>query len=101
MSSFDKPMLTHLKKLCRIDCSAEEEELLLTRLQRVLGYVGHLSEIPTERVEPCCFVLGSLTKKELREDIVGEVIPRDTFLEEAPEQIASLVRVPPVLKAPS
>ncbi|HLB52993.1 MAG TPA: Asp-tRNA(Asn)/Glu-tRNA(Gln) amidotransferase subunit GatC [Chlamydiales bacterium] len=99
MSAFDKQTLAHLKKLCRIDCSPEEETILLDKLQRVVDYVGKLDEVDTSGVQPCSFVLRALTKLTLREDIPADLMPREEFLESAPDQIAGMIRVPPVLKS--
>ena len=98
MEPFDKKALDHLKKLSRIDASPEEEADLLLSLQKVLKYVGQLSEVETDGVEPCNFVLRSMAKHQLREDLVGELMPREQFLANAPDQIGGMIRVPPVLK---
>lgn len=98
MSQFDKQALDHLKKLCRIECTAEEEADILHSLKRVLEYIGQLNEVKTEGVKTCSFVLRSMAKNELREDIVKGPMSRDQFLANAPDQIAGMIRVPPVLK---
>ncbi len=99
MSQFDKKTLDHLKKLCRIETDPEEEAGILTSLQRVLDYVEQLSEIDTDGVKPCSFVLRSMAKNLLREDLPERLMPRDQFLANAPDQIAGMIRVPPVLKS--
>ena len=100
MPHFDKQTLGHLKKLCRIDCDTEEAADLLTSLGRVLAYVEQLGEVQTEGVKPCISVLRAMAKKELRNDEIRDLMPRDQFLANAPDQIAGMIRVPPVLKAP-
>ena len=90
--------LSHLKKLCRIDCTPQEEAELLSRLTRVLDYMGQLNEVDTEGVKPCRFVLRSMLKNRMREDEVKDLLPRDQFLSNAPDQIGGMVRVPQVLK---
>ena len=42
MAKFDKTALKNLEKLCRIKCTKEEEDALLSGLQRILGYVEQL-----------------------------------------------------------
>ncbi len=98
MSQFDRQALDHLKKLCRIDCTEEEEADILHSLKRVLEYVGQLNEVETEGVKPCSFVLSSMAKNELREDVVKDTMPREQFLDLAPDQIAGMIRVPPIIK---
>lgn len=96
--SFDNQTLEHLKKLCRIECTPEEEVDILNSLTRVLNYMAELKEVQTDGVKTCRYVLRSLVKKELREDVPGEQLNREVFLNLAPEQIGGMVRVPPVMK---
>jgi aspartyl-tRNA(Asn)/glutamyl-tRNA(Gln) amidotransferase subunit C len=98
MCKFDHEDFNHLKKLCRIDCSPEEEQDILNSLQRVLGYIEQLDEINTEGVKACNYVLQSMLKNQMREDVVKDLLPREKFLNNAPDQIGGMVRVPPVLK---
>lgn len=98
MSQFDSHTLAHLKKLCRIDCTPEEEADIIHSVNRVLGYIEQLKEVDTEGVKPCSFVLRSMLKNQLREDEVKDILSRDQFLANAPDQIGGMIRVPPVLK---
>ena len=98
MAEFNKQTLEHLKKLCRIHCTPEEEEKILQNLKHILSYIEQLNEIDTEGVEPCSFVLRGIVKNPLREDVVSDPLPREQFLSNAPDQIAGMIRVPPVLK---
>ncbi|HEY4255389.1 MAG TPA: Asp-tRNA(Asn)/Glu-tRNA(Gln) amidotransferase subunit GatC [Chlamydiales bacterium] len=95
---FDRQDLEHLKKLCRLECSPQEEEKLLVSLQNVLSYIEELKEVNTDNVAPCNDVLRSISKQALREDVPGHLFPREQFLSNAPDQIGGMVRVPPVLK---
>jgi aspartyl-tRNA(Asn)/glutamyl-tRNA(Gln) amidotransferase subunit C len=101
MAHFDHQTLEHLKKLCRIECTAEENEEILTNLSRVLEYVEQLKEVNTENTKTCRYVLRGMLKNRMREDEVKEVLPRDQFLANAPDQIGGMIRVPPVLKPSS
>jgi aspartyl-tRNA(Asn)/glutamyl-tRNA(Gln) amidotransferase subunit C len=96
--SFDTQTLEHLKKLCRIECTPEEEADILSSLQKVLSYVAQLKEIDTEGVRSCRYVLRSSAKRQLREDVVQETLNAEIFLNLAPEQIGGMVRIPPVMK---
>ncbi len=100
MAQFDSQDLEHLKKLCRIDSTPEEDAELLNNLQRVLDYIGQLNEVNTEGVKTCRYVLRSMLKNQMREDEVKDLLPREQFLANAPDQIGGMIRVPPVLKAP-
>ena len=60
--------------------------------------MAQLNEVDTTGVEPCNYVLKSMLKNLMREDSVGELLPRERFLSNAPDQIGGMVRTPPVLK---
>jgi aspartyl-tRNA(Asn)/glutamyl-tRNA(Gln) amidotransferase subunit C len=98
MSSFSKEDFAHLKRLCRLDCSPEEEEEILSSLQKVLGHVSQLQEVDTSQAPVCTDVHRSMLKNKMREDEVRDCLSRDAFLANAPDQIGGMVRVPPVLK---
>jgi aspartyl-tRNA(Asn)/glutamyl-tRNA(Gln) amidotransferase subunit C len=96
---FDRNAFEHLQKLCRLECSPEEEEKLLHSLKEVLGYIQQLKEVNTEGVPSCNYVLRAMLKNQMREDEVKDLLPRDQFLAQAPDQIAGMVRIPTVMKA--
>jgi len=96
--SFNDQTLAHLKKLCKIECSPEEDRSILENLSRVLQYMKQLEEIDTENVQPCRHVLRSMLKNRMREDEVKDLLSRDKFLANASDQIGGMVRVPPVMK---
>ncbi len=98
MGKFNHQDFLYLKKLCRIDCTPEEEQDILNSLQRILEYMGQLDEVNTEGVRSCNYVIPSMAKKKLREDEEKDLLSRDKFLNNAPDQIGGMVRVPPVMK---
>jgi aspartyl-tRNA(Asn)/glutamyl-tRNA(Gln) amidotransferase subunit C len=95
---FDPKEFEHLRKLCRLECTPEEEAKLFESLQKVLGYIEQLNEVDTEGVPSCNYVLRSMLKNQMREDEVSDLLPREQFLAQAPDQIGGLVRVPPIMK---
>lgn len=101
MTNFDSQALEHLKKLCRIECSEEENRDLLDALQKVLGYVALLDEVDTEGVKTCRYVLRGMLQNKMREDEVKDLLSRDKFLANAPDQIGGMIRTPSVLKQSS
>jgi aspartyl-tRNA(Asn)/glutamyl-tRNA(Gln) amidotransferase subunit C len=98
MSEFDQETLKHLKKLCRIECSPEEEADFAQGIKRILKHIEQLDEIDTSNVAPCRFVLRGMLKNRVREDEVKDLLPRDKFLANAPDQIGGMIRVPPIMK---
>lgn len=97
MTDLNKQTIHNLIGLCRINCSEEEQESLLLDLKKILDYFEQLQEIDTQHVAPCYHVLEDACNV-MREDVVGETLPRDLFLANAPSQIGGMIRVPPVIK---
>jgi|JI9StandDraft_1071089.scaffolds.fasta_scaffold20862_5 aspartyl-tRNA(Asn)/glutamyl-tRNA(Gln) amidotransferase subunit C len=97
MSSFTSEQLHTLEKLCRLKLTPEEERKFCDNLKRMLDYMAMLNEIDTEGVKPCSHVLESMTAP-LREDIAERLIPRKEFLDNAPEHVGGMIKVPKVIK---
>jgi aspartyl-tRNA(Asn)/glutamyl-tRNA(Gln) amidotransferase subunit C len=97
MANLNKETIQQLTRLCRIDCTEEEQESLLQDLKRILDYVEQLQQIDTENVPPCNHVLENMSNV-MREDVIGEVLNRENFLANAPSHIGGMIRVPPILK---
>lgn len=97
MAELDKNSIKSLIQLSRIDCSEKEQETLLNDLKKIINYIEQLNEIDTTHVPPCHNVLDDVANV-MREDIVGEVMPREVFLANAPSHVGGMIRVPPILK---
>ncbi len=101
MSEFNEETLEHLEKLCRIQCSPEEEQEILNTLPRILDYINQLNEVDTSETAPCSYVLQDMLKNLMRDDAVGQTLSREKFLNNAPDHVGGMIRVPTVLKASS
>lgn len=97
MANLNKKTIQALTRLCRIDCTEEEQDALLHDLQKILNYVEQLQEIDTEQIPPCNHVLDDIYNVT-REDKIGKLLNRDDFLANAPAHIGGMIRVPPVIK---
>jgi aspartyl-tRNA(Asn)/glutamyl-tRNA(Gln) amidotransferase subunit C len=97
LATLDKETIKQLTRLCRIDCTEQEQEALLEDLKKILDYIEQLQQIDTENVPPCNHVLENMANV-MREDEVGEVLNRETFLSNAASHIGGMIRVPPVIK---
>lgn len=93
----DQATLRELSKLCRIECSEEEEAHFSKDLQGILNYFAQLQEVNTEGVSPLDHILESLVNVT-REDEISKVMPRERFLENAPSHVGGMIRVPNVMK---
>lgn len=101
MANFDHQTLEYLKKLCRIDLTEEEGLDIEEALMRILEYIEQLNEVNTENTKTCRYVLSGMLKNRMRDDVVKEVLSREEFLANAPDQIGGMVRIPPVFKTGS
>jgi len=99
MAEITKENLRHLARLCRIACSPEKEEKLLRDFKEIVAYVDKLGEVNTEGIEPCNYVTEGLAATPLRDDIPQKPLDKETFLKGAPDSIAGLVRVPPIMNS--
>ncbi len=97
MSKLDKEQIKYLTQLCRIDCNEDEQNDLLKDLGEILNYMEQLNDIDTSSVKPCYQVLEDVSNV-MREDTIGDTMPREIFLANAPSQIGGLIRVPTVIK---
>ncbi len=85
-----------LAHLAHIAYTEDEKKKFRTSLDRILTYIEQLQAIPTDGVEPCSQVLS--IGNSMRNDIIGELISKKEFLENVPETIGGMVRVPSVIK---
>lgn len=97
MSDISKEDIQYISKLCNIYLNEEETLRFAENFKQVLTYIDQLQKVDTTDVKPCNHVLQK-HRHILREDKPGEIIPRDEFLANAPDQIGGMVRVPPVIK---
>jgi aspartyl-tRNA(Asn)/glutamyl-tRNA(Gln) amidotransferase subunit C len=97
MAQLDKKMIKYLTQLSRIECTEEEQESLLNDMQKILNYIEQLDEIDTKDVAPCNHVLEDIINVQ-REDEVGDTMPREIFLSNAPAHVSGLIRVPTVIR---
>lgn len=98
MQKITKETIKNLVKLSRIGCSESEQDSLLNDLDKIVAYVELLQEVDTTGLSPCNHVL-AWKKNVVREDVVGETMPRDVFLSNVPSQIGGMIKVPPVIKS--
>ena len=97
MKQFDENELASLFHLCRIECAEEERETLFKNFASMVAYANLLQEVDTNGVKPSNQTTAG-HKNILRDDEIGPLLPRDTFLANSPSHVGGMIRVPPVLK---
>lgn len=85
----------HLASLSNISLSDDELKTMTSDLEKIIDYIGELSELDTTGVEPTYQVTG--LKNIWREDVVESQIGREELLKLAPEQKDNSIKVPKVL----
>lgn len=93
----DRQEIRTLSNLCRIDCPDETVDALYEDLRAIIAHADSLREIDTENVPECNHVLGDIANV-MREDVVEPSPNREWFLENAPEHVGGMIRVPPVIR---
>lgn len=94
---FEEKDLLKLTKLSHIEFDEKEKEKLLHSLQGVLKYVEQLKEVNTEGVATCNHVLENASNV-MREDEIGEKLPREIFFSNAPDHTGGMIKVPTIIK---
>lgn len=97
MADLNREMIAYLTKLSRINCTESEQDAILKDLKKILDYAEQLNEVDTDKVPPCLHVLEGMVNV-MREDVVGETMPRELFLANAPSHVGGMIRVPPIIK---
>ncbi|SNR93805.1 aspartyl/glutamyl-tRNA(Asn/Gln) amidotransferase subunit C [Belliella buryatensis] len=85
--------IAHLARLEFDETSAEKMTLDMTQ---ILDWVEQLNEVDTEGVEPITTMSSEVNV--LREDKVGEHLPHESGLKNAPQRDSDYFRVPKVLE---
>lgn len=92
----DQETLHKIAHLARLEVKPDEEAELLNSLNGVLTWMEQLAEVDTTGVEPLTHI--SAETNVLREDAVGEQLPRKQALANAPQHDEQFFEVPKVLE---
>jgi aspartyl-tRNA(Asn)/glutamyl-tRNA(Gln) amidotransferase subunit C len=82
-------------ELARLSLSEDELDRMTGQLGEILGYIGLLSELDTENVEPMAHSLD--LSNVLREDVVQPSLDREAALANAPQSDGECYLVPAVI----
>ena len=89
--SLTKQEVLHIAKLARLELKDEEVEKFRTQLSSILEYVGQLSKVDTQGVEPIAQITG--LQNILREDLVRNCEPevKEEMLKQFPKRKGDLL----------
>ena len=88
--------VTHVAHLARLEFGEEEKEKFTSQLNDILRYMDKLGEVDTTGVEPMTHAIAQ--KNAFREDAVGESLPPEVSLANAPESRGGCFQVPKVIE---
>lgn len=88
--------VSYLARLARIQLTADEEALFTGQLERVLEHIAKINTLDLSGIEPTAHAISVFDV--VREDVVGESLPKQVVLEQAPHAANGLFVVPKVLE---
>ncbi|WP_128548209.1 Asp-tRNA(Asn)/Glu-tRNA(Gln) amidotransferase subunit GatC [Larkinella soli] len=92
----DRETLQKIAHLARLEVRPEEEQPMIDSLNEVLTWMEQLNAVDTTGVEPLTHL--SAERNVLREDVVGEQLPRGNALKNAPAKDDTYFQVPKVIE---
>ena len=92
----DQTLIEKLAKLSQLDFSQEAKRKMEQDLNKILAFVDELNTLNTDDIEPLVYINEEVNK--LREDKVGEHLPKEEALKNAPDKDSDYFKVPTVLK---
>ena len=88
--------VAYVSELARLELSDEEKSLFQTQFENIVGYVEKISEVDVEGVPP--MMHGHDTVNAFREDVVGESLPAETALANAPKRVGDEFLLPKIVE---
>jgi aspartyl-tRNA(Asn)/glutamyl-tRNA(Gln) amidotransferase subunit C len=88
-------------ELAHLELTPEEMDSYCAQLDEILSYIGKLSELETENVEPMAQVQYEGAEQEapaMREDVIRLADVAEAILKQAPEAERPYFRVPRVIE---
>jgi len=87
--------IDHIAHLARLRFEGSAKEAIRQDLENIIGFMGKLSEVPTDNVEPLVFMSNEVNV--LREDVPEVTVSQADALKNAPKKDSDYFRIPKVL----
>jgi aspartyl-tRNA(Asn)/glutamyl-tRNA(Gln) amidotransferase subunit C len=87
--------IDHIAHLARLRFEGPAKAAIQQDLENIIGFMGKLSEVPTDNVEPLVFM--SEEVNVLREDVAEQTVTQTEALKNAPKKDSDYFRIPKVL----
>jgi len=88
-------IVDHIAHLSRLEFKGADKEAIKNDMEKIIGFMDKLSEVPTNDVEPLIFM--STEVNRLREDIPAVTVSHEEALKNAPKRDSDYFRIPKVL----
>ncbi len=88
-------IIDHIAHLSRLEFEGEDKKLIIQDLERIVGMMDTLQQIPTDDVEPLIFMTDEYNA--LREDVAEVSLSQEEVLKNAPKKDSDYFRIPKVL----
>jgi len=95
MAELSREEVQHVARLARMALPDEELQRVGSELNRILGHFNRLQELDTDEVEPTSHAIPMTNV--FREDEVGESLPTDDVIANAPERSDEFFKVPRIV----
>ena len=86
----------YVAHLSRLELTEQEKGRFAGQISAILEYMDKLNELDTSGVEP--MVHGIAGHQAMRADVVGQSLPREEALANAPEQSEGCFKVPRIIE---
>lgn len=87
--------IDHISNLAKLRFDGEAKEAIKKDMEKIIGFMGKLAEVPTDDVEPLIFM--NEQKNVLRLDEAEVTITQAQALKNAPKKDSDYFRIPKVL----
>jgi len=95
MEKISEETIDHIAHLSRLRFEGDDKVAIRQDLDKIIGFMGKLSEIPTDDVEPLIFMSDEVNV--LRDDVPEVTVTQAEALKNAPKRDSDYFRIPKVL----
>lgn len=95
MEKISEETIDHIAHLSRLRFEGDAKVAIRQDLDKIIGFMGKLSEIPTDDVEPLIFMSDEVNV--LRDDEPEVTVTQAEALKNAPKKDSDYFRIPKVL----
>lgn len=96
MEKISEETIDHIAHLSRLRFEGDAKVAIREDLDKIIGFMGKLSEIPTDDVEPLIFMSDEVNV--LRDDVPEVTITQAEALKNAPKKDSDYFRIAKVLE---